>query len=527
MPEQRAWSSLSRQELLAVKRELAETAARMGIQLNSATSPGQLALRHEPLTQVQRPHLEVIDSALTGILAKPRARVMIFTPPQVGKTMRASNWFPFWWLSMRPRDHLVMISYSASHAQRQSTIVRNLVRDYGSEYGLRLSPEEATQARWYLTAGGGLRAGGISTGLSGTPMDLGIIDDPFAGRAEAESLQMRNKVWNWYSSVWTARRKPDTREVLIMTRWHKDDLAGRLLQQDGRVEEGGDWIVVHMPAIAMAPNHELGVWEDPLGRAPGEPLTHPTVELGDSVALLDHWREQKHRVTGRDWRALWQGVPFDAEGALVSMDLIRERTETPPESFTRLAIGVDPSGGGRDTAGLVAGGLDEESRLWFLADGTERLSSLEWPRRACRMANEHGATEIVVETNFGGDMALTLIEQAWAELLRAGEVEGLCPYVKGVTARKSKVLRAEPIAQAIATDRVRFARGADLKQLGTEWTMWEPGSTFSPGALDASVHLATRLLPEIPRGSTLESPKGRRRGEVRQGSGGFSRRRSA
>lgn len=524
---ERSWASLSRPELLAVKRELAETAARMGIQLNSATSPGQLALRHEPLTQVQRPHLEVIDSALTGILAKPRARVMIFTPPQVGKTMRASNWFPFWWLSMKPRDQLVMISYSASHAQRQSTIVRNLVRDYGSEYGLRLSPEEATQARWYLTTGGGLRAGGIQTGLSGTPMDLGIIDDPFAGRKEAESLHNRNAVWNWYSSVWTARRKPDTREVLIMTRWHKDDLAGRLLQQDGRIEEGGDWIVIHMPAIAMTPNHAQGIWADPLGRAPGEPLTHPAVPLGDNVALLDHWREQKHRVTGRDWRALWQGVPFDAEGALISADVVRDRTETPPEEFRRVAIGVDPSGDGRDSAGLVAGGLDEDGRLWFLQDRTERLSSLEWPRRACLMAYEHKAGEIVAETNFGGGMALTLIEQAWAALLEEGEVEGLCPYVRGVRARVSKVLRAEPIAQAISTGRVWFARGGDLKQLGTEWTMWEPGSSFSPGALDASVHLATHLLPEIPRGASLESPKGRRRGENRQGSGGFNRRRSA
>ncbi|QPO17081.1 terminase large subunit [Gordonia phage Lilbeanie] len=520
-------AGLSKSELLAIRRDMAETAAKMGARLNDASSPGQLALRHEPLIQVQRPHLEVIDAALVSVLHKPKARVLITTPPQVGKTMRASNWFPFWWLTMRPRDPLILASYSASHAMRQSAIVRSYVRDYGANYGLRLSPESATQSRWYLTTGGGMRAGGVGTGLSGTPMALGIIDDPYADRAQAESLLIRNKVWDWYSSVWTARRAPETREILIMTRWHPDDLAGRLLAQDGRIEEGGDWVVVHLPAIAMAENHELGVWADPLGRQPGEPLTHPAVAPDDTVTLLDHWREQKSRATGRDWRALWQGTPIATDGALLTADDMRNQTRPRPETFKRVSIGVDPSGGGRDSAGLVAVGLGEDGRAWVVEDRTARMTSFEWPKQACLMAHRHDAGRIVVETNFGGDQATTLIMQAWQVLLADGEVDGLCPYVEAVRAKVSKVLRAEPIAQAIKTDRVRFAAGADLKQLTTDWTIWEPGSTFSPGALDASVYAVMDVLPALNRGATIESPTGRRRGQAGGNGGGFSRRRSA
>jgi phage terminase large subunit-like protein len=134
-----------------------------------------------------------------------------------------------------------------------------------------------------------------------------------------------------------------------------------------------------------------------------------------------------------------------------------------------------------------------------------------WPIEACRLAAEVDADCFVVETNFGGDQATTLIRQAWVELIRRGEVaeNRLCPRVKAVRSKVNKVLRAEPIAAAVQLDRFRFAPG--LNQLVTEWTLWEPGSTWSPGALDAAVHLATEILPPIPQGSNVTSVAGRSR----------------
>lgn len=506
---------LSRAEKLAIKRELAEAMVRAGISLNDSTSPGQLALRHDP-TQVQRPHLEAIDNQLTPLLAHPNRRVMIFTPPQLGKSNRVSRWFPFWWMGMHPRDRQVLASYAAGLAVTHGAAVRELVRMYGTEYGLVLDPTEATKASWRIRAGGGLRSVGVRGGLTGQPMDLGIIDDPFAGRTDAESPLQREAVWQWYSAVWSSRKSPTFREVLVCTRWHQDDLAGRLLDQDGRVEEGGEWYVLHLPAIAMAPDADKGIYPDPLGREPGEPISHPRIDAGDKVTLLAHWARQKKTATARDWNALYQGVPFDAEGALLTAENIRAATTQPPNDFRRKVIAVDPSGDGRDSAGIVAAGLDPDGHAWFLQDHTAVLSTTQWPQQVCLVAADNDADRVVVETNFGGGMATTLIRQAWKLLQDDPQEERitqtmLCPLITEVRARQSKVLRAEPVAQAVLTGRVRFAAGVDLKQLVTEWQMWEPGSTWSPGALDASVYAAMELLPAIPRGGRGHNPARTRR----------------
>ncbi|WP_412475390.1 terminase large subunit domain-containing protein [Gordonia sp. LUNF6] len=518
-------AGMTHEQKLALKRDLAERVVKAGLTLPSASSPGALAAHCDLGLTVERPHTTAIDNALTPLLTQENGRVMIFSPPQLGKSSRGARWFPFWWLTMRPRDRILLASFAASLAQTHGGAVREYIRMYGADYGLRLSSTQSTKAAWELTTGGGLRSVGVRGGLSGHPMDLGIIDDPFAGRAEADSPTMREAVWNWYSGVWSARRSPTAREVIIMTRWHQDDLAGRLLDRDGRIEEGGDWTVLHMPALALKPEPAKGVFADPLGREPGEPLSHPKIADGDHGALLAHWARQKQRSTARDWGSMYQGTPWSAEGSLLDDDAIRAATMGRPDTFKRVVIGVDPAGGGRDSVGIVAVGLDSQRHAWFLDDRTGKLSAAEWPEAVCLAAAEHDAGTVVVEKNFGGDMAKQLIAQAWEKLADRGAVSGLCPHVSEVTAKKSKVLRAEPIAQAILTGRVFFARGVDLKQLATEWTMWEPGSTWSPGALDAGVHAVTEVLPASPRGSEVSNPVRRRRGEGGSGRGLAGRRR--
>ncbi|QOC56003.1 terminase [Gordonia phage Clown] len=346
--------------------------------------------------------------------------------------------------------------------------------------------------------------------------NCGIIDDPVKDREQAESPIVRASVWDWYSSVWSTRKAPDFREVLIMTRFHKDDLAGRLLDQDGRVEEGGAWHVLHLPTIALAEDRAKGIYADPLGREPGDPITHPRIDPADTGGLIAHWARTRKTVTNRDWNALYQGTPFDAEGALLTADDVRAHTATPPDAWRRNVVGVDPSGGGRDTAGIVVVGLDRDGKGWFRADYTARMSSYEWPKQACMAAYEFDAGHIVVETNFGGDQATTLIAQAWDELQRKNQIpaDRLCPLLKSVTAKKSKILRAEPIAQAIKTDRLWFSSEGGLKQLEDEWLLWEPGTTWSPGALDAGVYGATEVLPPISRGAGVANPVGRSRGSA-------------
>lgn len=519
------WRDLPVRDKQYLRDRLAEACARQGIAVNDATSPGILARRHEPHLTVQRPHLELIDRELTRLLTTPNSKLMVFTPPQVGKSSRVSRWFPFWWLTHRPQDRIILGSYAAQLANTHSAACRDLINAYGTDYGLRLRDDESTRSDWTLTTGGGMRARGTRGGLTGNQMDLGIIDDPLADRAAADSPTIREAVWDWYSSAFVSRMAPDARQVLVMTRWHQQDLAGKLLDRDGRVEDGGEWRVLHLPALAMSPDPAKGVYDDPLRREPGEPLSHPRIPEGDRDALLAHWTRIKKASTTRDWNALDQGMPFDAEGTMLTEEEIRARV-TDPARAELTGVGIDPSGGGRDTAGVIAGHRGTDGRFYWTHDRTARMTSDKWSREACLLAVEVEADRFVVETNFGGDQATTLIRQAWDALQREEKIDrrALCPRIVTVHSRKSKLLRAEPIAQAIKTGRAWFGLDLSLSNLKAEWQMWEPGSTWSPGALDAAVHLATDLLPPIASGASVHSVASRRRDDTKDARGIAGRR---
>lgn len=525
-----ALAGLTHAEKQVVRDRLAELCARAGVPVRMAETtdtPGDLVCQLEPTRQKQRAHLELIDTELRWVLDEPDAALMIWTPPQVGKSWRTSRAFPFWWLTHRPKDRILLGGYALSLMRSHSLATRTLIENYGKQFGLVPDRTEWTSTDFTLLSGGGMRTRGIGGGLTGHPGNVGLIDDPYSGRQGADSPVVRETVWDWYSSVFTARLSPNARQVITMTRWHPDDLCGRLLKRDGRIEDGGRWKVVHLPAIAVAPDPERGFGPDPLGREPGQPLPHPGIPEGDTTALLRHWATQKARTTIRDWDAMYQGSPYRSEGATLTEQDIREHTGTPPTEFRRTGVGVDPSGGGRDTAGLVAGGVGEDRRLWWTHDWSAVMSSGDWADQACRLAALVDADCFVVEINYGGDQATTLLRRAWAALLAEGELVGAdgepvaknapCPRLIGVHSRKSKILRAEPIAQAVKLGAAWFAAGTDLRGFQSEWTLWEPDSPWSPGALDAGVHLAYELLPPPGSGAAVHSVASRSRAQAKEG----------
>jgi hypothetical protein len=443
-----------------------------------------------------RPHLRVIGDAVAEVLSGQVDRLLIITPPQVGKSTLVAEWGPFWWFTNRPGDDMVVASYAADLAETRSKRVQDLVREHGAEYDLALRTEAVHD--WRLLSGGHLRAVGVGGGLSGFPANVIWLDDPHADRAQAESKRIRNGVHDWWSSTASKRLQPDMGVVCaIMTRWHEDDFAGRRLKEEGRLEEGGRWKVVHLPAIA---DPKFG--KDPIGRAPGEPLTHPKIPTRDGARLAAWWADMKKTSIVRDWHSLAQGDPQPTEGALVSDELLRLiRDATTEVEAQKVAVAVDPSGGGRDTAGVVGGFLGDDGRLWITDDRSGVMSSADWSREACLLAYETNAALILAEVNFGGDMCLLVIRTAWDSLVKEGRIPPgqLPPRVKAVRAKQGKLLRAEPIAQQMILDRVRL-RGVFV-DLEREWATWQPTDQASPGRIDASVYLAYGLLP-VPAAGT-------------------------
>lgn len=466
------------------------------------SDPATMAAHLAPTRFVRRPHLDAIAAAFVALFAGEVDRLVITTAPQIGKSFLASRWSPVWWLARRPHARIALASYSQSLAATHGRAARDLVKEFGPRVGgLVMESGTRSAADWSLTTAGGLRSVGVGGSLTGRSADLLIVDDPHKDRAEAESKITREAVHDWWSSVAVSRLAPGAPAILIATRWHAEDLIGYVLADEGREEDGGRWRVVHIPAVA---DPKFG--PDPLGRRPGEPCPHPRIPAADVEAARKHWADKKRTSSPRDWAALYQGDPKPSEGALVSWETLAERRDYQPAAApVRVAVAIDPSGGGRDTAGIVGGWLGADQRLYLTDDETMQGPVEKWTRAACLLAARIDAGTIFVETNFGAKLATHAIHTAWEALQREGKIKGDKPNVIGVTARKRKLIRAEPVAQMIGEDKIRLA--ASLPELENEWATWMPGPE-SPGRIDATCILAYAL---VSHGSaTVHSPVGAR-----------------
>ena len=239
---------------------------------------------------------------------KESPRLMLFMPPRHGKSTLASVAFPAWHLGRHPNHEFISCSYSGSLAMSFSRKVRQLLREpvYKNVFEKsRLDKDSQSIESWQTTQGGGYVAAGVGGGITGKGANVLVIDDPVKNREDAESDNNREATWDWYTSTAYTRLSPGGGILVILTRWHDDDLAGRLLKQ---AEDGADqWEVIRYPAIAEI---------DENFRKQGESL-HPERYNVDAL-------EQIRKAIGpRDWSALYQQNPVSDEGDYFSRDMIR------------------------------------------------------------------------------------------------------------------------------------------------------------------------------------------------------------
>jgi len=239
---------------------------------------------------------------------KKSPRLMLFMPPRHGKSTIASVEFPAWHLGAHPSHELISCSYSGSLAMTFSRKVRQRLRDpaYKSVFkDARLDPDSQSAEAWLTTKGGGYVAAGVGGGITGKGAHILLIDDPIKNREDAESQNNRESTYDWYTSTAYTRLAPGGGVLVILTRWHDDDLAGRLLRAS--TEGGDEWEVVRYPAIAE---------EDEEFRSKGEALH---VERYDINAL----NRIQRAVGPRDWSALYQQNPVADDGDYFTRDMIQ------------------------------------------------------------------------------------------------------------------------------------------------------------------------------------------------------------
>lgn len=270
-------------------------------------TPGDLA-KLVDATTVQTPALDLIDREIMWAYSTPDARLIVSMPPQEGKSQRVTKTGALWALTQDPERRMGIASYSQSLAETFGRDVRNWITsnngDEGTfDVGLEIARDYGSAKRWQLNGRrGGIVCVGIGSGLTGRPLDCLVVDDPFADKDQAASAYYRDRVWGWWQSVGSTRLAPGAPVIVILTRWHEDDLAGRLIA----AEDGSRWRVVNIPALA---DHDpLKGETDALGREPGEWLTSAR---GRTPA---EWEAIRIQVGTRVFNALYQGRPSPDAG---------------------------------------------------------------------------------------------------------------------------------------------------------------------------------------------------------------------
>jgi predicted phage terminase large subunit-like protein len=314
-----------------------------------------------------RHHLLLLDR-LERLTIGEIDRLAVFMPPGSAKSTYASILFPPWYLAHRPDHCIIAASHTAELAEKWGRKVRNLVAEHRLTLGVDLAEDSQAAGRWETKTGGEYFAAGVGGSITGRRADLVIIDDPVRSREDAASDAIREKTWDWYKSDLYTRLKPGGRIVLIQTRWHEDDLAGRILAD---MQSGGDeWEVLSLPAIAEE--------ADLLGRDIGEPLW-PEWESLEEL-------ERKRRAVGpREWSALYQQRPAPEEGDYFKAEWLKTYDTLPAKETLRVYGASDyavTADGGDFTVHIVVG-VDPNSRMYVLDLWRRQASADAWVEALC------------------------------------------------------------------------------------------------------------------------------------------------
>lgn len=395
------------------------------------------------------PAHEFIAAQLERILRGDIDRLMIFAPPQHGKSELASVRFPAFWLGHNPDQPVILTSYAASLAYKFSKQGRDLLES--AEYqelfpDVRTDKSSRSRQQWNLDgANGGLIAAGVGGAITGHGAKLGIIDDPFENWEQAYSETIRDKVWNWWQATFRTRIWEGGSILLIMTRWHEDDLAGRLLRS-----QGDKWTVVRLPAIAETEEERedacrrLGIANvgDPLGRGAGEALCPDRFSYEALLRL-------KEDVGTVSWYSEYQGTPRAPMGNRFKRSWF-EIVDSVPAKAKRVRYWdkAGTSGSGNYSVGVL---MAQSQGIYYVEDVVRgQWSALEREETILRTAERDGK-DIPIWTEQEPGSGGKESAEATVRMLAGFNV-----YLDRVTG--SKEIRAEPFAVQCEAGSVKLRR---------------------------------------------------------------------
>ena len=387
-----------------------------------------------------------LDYFLDKVKRKESPRLMLTMPPRSGKTEIASRRFPAYVLGRYPDTSIIATSYSSDLASRNNRDVQRVIDDnlyhnlfpdttlFGKNIRSVANGSYLRNSDIFEVVGhkGVYKSAGVGAGITGMGGDILIIDDVFKDRQEADSPTIRDKVYNWYTSTLYTRLAPGGGILIIMTRWHHDDLCGRLLEKDKDTKK---WEVIEYPAIAT---------HDEPHRKKGEALHPERYPLEELLRI-------KSDVGSRDWEALYQQRPTIDGGAVFKEEWIKYWT-TLPNSFDTMIISWDMTFKGADTNDYVVGQVwgRKGSECYFIDQVRKHMTFTEALQAFIDLSNKYPrALKKLVEDKANGPAVIDVLKK---------HVQGIVTIIP----KESKVARAYAVTP-----------------------MWEAGNVYIPSPLIA------------------------------------------
>ena len=358
-------------------------------------------------------------------------RLIVTVPPRHGKSLLCSTFLPAWLLGRDPTAQVISVSYGQDLATSFGRQVRNLMASeaYAAVFTAPISPDSRAVDEFRTAAGGSYIARGIGGGVTGYGGDLIIVDDPYRNRQDADSDLVRAQVLEYYRSTLYTRLMPGGSIVLILTRWHHDDLVGRLLAESGEA-----WEVVRFPAL------------DDAGRA-----------LWAEWWPVERLAAIRQEVGSREWSAQYQGEPSPDVGDYFKAEWFRYHDAPPARLSVYAACDLAyTEGDGSDYSAVGVFGVDRERRVYVI----------DWWRgrgvlsRTCavlsRLVKAHGPQVIVLESDPGTSAAISVVRE---QLAGAGAYR----HLYRISAAGDKVAKTRGVQALFELGRVSFPRKAEWR----------------------------------------------------------------
>lgn len=270
-----------------------------------------------------RPHLEYLSdriaAAVKDVEAGHSRMLKVSMPPRMGKSTLSSIHTPVWLLRTHPEWKLGLVSHDPGLAVNWGRQVRDFMVNHGAQFGVELKRDAGAAAEWETTVNGGIVSRSVGQSITGRGFKVLLVDDAVKDFADAHSEAKRTALWNWWQANAYTRLEGPYLVIFIGTRWHEDDLLGRITSVEYE-QDPADFEIIEFPAIAQE--------HDVLGRKPGEPLLSPLSDETPEEAL-NRWAKIKKAVGSYAWAALYQQRPSPAQGAIFNTDWWRYWTTIP------------------------------------------------------------------------------------------------------------------------------------------------------------------------------------------------------